>query len=64
MERNDDQVCVLGVFFPCPTNSRATAIKDKIEEIIADIPEAKVELTLRSGGGRDIQPQRIPRPIP
>ncbi len=63
MANNETQVCILGVFFPCPNNSRATDVKDKIEELLVDVPEAKVELTLRSGGSRDVQSQRVPSSV-
>ena len=63
MANNQNQMCVLGVYFPCPDNACAARIKDEIEKLLADIPEAAVELTLRSGVGHAVHPQRVPGPV-
>lgn len=46
MAKNDDQVCVIAVFFNCPDDALAISVKAKIQEMLADIKDAKIDLRL------------------
>lgn len=42
------QVCSIRIMFPVDTDEQAIAYKKKIGEVLADIPQARIEFSLMS----------------
>lgn len=42
------QVCSIRIMFPVETDEQAISYKKKIGEIVADIPQARIEFSLMS----------------
>ena len=46
MEKNNQQLCMLGVVFTADNDEAAIAVKKKIVEATKDIPDVKVDFRL------------------
>jgi len=51
------QVCSIRIMFPVDTDEQAIAYKKKIGEVLADIPQSRIEFSLSSvPNGVDLRP--------
>lgn len=51
------QVCTIRIMFPIESDEHAIAYKKKIGEVLADMPQARIEFSLMSvPNGVDIRP--------
>ncbi len=60
MENNKTpgQLCTMRIAFPVETDDQAIAIKKKISEILADVPDAQVNFSLANARAAMTMPQR------
>lgn len=47
-KKQPTQVCSLRIMFPVDTDEQAISYKKKINDVLADIPQARIEFSLMS----------------
>jgi len=57
LKKPPQQVCTIRVGFVVDTDEQAIAYKKKIGDILADMPQARIEFSINSVPARPIRPE-------
>ncbi len=63
MAENTDQYCIISLMFPVTDDSFALGVKAKIQEMLINVPDAKIDFALRSGASHGPRPTNVPGPV-